>query len=180
MSDLILVRGVGPAMEQQMRAMGLSSARDLAQAEPEALCALPRVQLVRARLLILAAAELLGDVADAEQAATIPSADPSVDRDVLAEVKQATGKKSKSKKDKTAKPAKDKKKKKKPSTKSASESAKAKMKKAGKATSARSKDKKAEKKAAKKAEKAAKQKDAKKAKADKSKKSDKKKARKGK
>ncbi|GAA4229957.1 helix-hairpin-helix domain-containing protein [Sagittula marina] len=173
MVKLLDVRGVGPAMERDMKTLGLSTPDALARAEPQDLCALPRVQLARARMLIAAAKEALGQassaaVEDAEDDGIplIPSADPSIDLEILEELKAAKvkikpakgGKKKKKKADKATKSSKkakkdkqdkaDKKARKK--AKTAKESAARKMAKAGKSVSAKSspKSKKKKKKAA--------------------------------
>ncbi|NIY98570.1 helix-hairpin-helix domain-containing protein, partial [Salipiger sp. HF18] len=59
MTNLTDIRGVGPALASKMREMGIQSAADLARADAERLTALPRVQLIRARMLIAAAEEML-------------------------------------------------------------------------------------------------------------------------
>lgn len=58
-TNLTDIRGVGPALASKMREMGIQSAADLARADAERLTALPRVQLIRARMLIAAAEEML-------------------------------------------------------------------------------------------------------------------------
>ncbi|MEQ5869016.1 helix-hairpin-helix domain-containing protein [Sagittula sp. NFXS13] len=171
MVKLLDVRGIGPAMERDMKSLGLSTPDAVARAEPQDLCALPRVQLARARMLIAAAKEALGQassaaVEDAEDDGIplIPSADPSIDLEILEELKAAKvkikpakgGKKKKNKKkaDKATKSSKKAKKDKqdkadkkaRKNAKTAKESAARKMAKAGKSVSAKSSPKSKKKK----------------------------------
>lgn len=147
MTELTAVRGVGPAMARHMETQGLTTVQQLVVATPEQLCALPGVQLVRARSLISAARELLlaaelemDAIEDVQDMAVIPSVDPSVDLEILGDLSKAAPKTDKAKKaaKKAANTAGKSKKKKKKSKKSPMESAKAKMEKAGKAVSAKS------------------------------------------
>ncbi len=91
MSDLLKVRGVGPAMARAMSEMGIVTPADLAASGPQDLVALPRVQLIRARMLISAAGEVL---------ATLPQPVPEPRAD--ADASKPGGAKKKKKK-KTAK-----------------------------------------------------------------------------
>ncbi|APZ54700.1 helix-hairpin-helix domain-containing protein [Salipiger abyssi] len=68
MTDLTSIRGVGPVLAMKMREMGIESPADLASAAPESLTSLPRVQLLRARMLISAAEEILRGMEEASEA----------------------------------------------------------------------------------------------------------------
>ncbi|WP_236016441.1 helix-hairpin-helix domain-containing protein [Salipiger abyssi] len=73
LTDLTSIRGVGPVLAMKMREMGIESPADLANAAPESLTSLPRVQLLRARMLISAAAEILRGMEEASETEAQPA-----------------------------------------------------------------------------------------------------------
>jgi hypothetical protein len=160
MTDLLQVRGVGPAMAKDLAARGIKTARGLANAQLDVLTTVPRIGLVRGRTLIAAAEALLTDrgepvlVPPITQTAEAPPDSPAPDkkkkkkkkRDKTSKKERAARKEAKAAARKAEKARKDgktsRKKDKTPRDKDKKrdgKSARAKMKKAGKSASARGK-----------------------------------------